>query len=196
MYGGETSPSSLPVTALQNFADSLLSVEFMIRYPTLPIGVFLSSGVTLFFSIVSLYQKKARKNSETAIAITASAFGVFIGMALVIGLMYNEAIADQVRTELTHLPDTHEIKMYGGIAFMVNDKMCAYVGGSKADNIMVRIGADVYEGALKRKGPRPTIIKDRPIKGYIDLDSEGRKDLREWVELALRFNEELVSEKK
>ncbi len=109
---------------------------------------------------------------------------------------YNEAIADQVRLELTHLPDTHEIKMYGGIAFMVNDKMCAYVGGSKADNIMVRIGADVYEGALKRKGPRPTIIKDRPIKGYIDLDSEGRKDLREWVELALRFNEELVSEKK
>lgn len=90
---------------------------------------------------------------------------------------YNEAIADQVRLEFTHLPDTHEIKMYGGVAFMVN-KMCACVGGSKADNIMVRIGADASEDALRRKGPRPTIMKDRPIKGYIDLNidlnSEGR----------------------
>lgn len=109
---------------------------------------------------------------------------------------YNEAIADQVRLELAHLPDTHEIKMYGGIAFMVNNKMCVCVGGSKADNIMVRVGADTYEDALKRRGARPTIMKARPIKGYIYLDSEGRKDLGEWVELALRFNEELVSKKK
>lgn len=86
----------------------------------------------------------------------------------------NKAIADQVRTDLAHLPDTHEIKMYGGIAFMVNNKMCVCVGGSKADNIMVRVGADAYEDALKRKDARPTIMKDRPIKGYIDLDSEGR----------------------
>ena len=87
---------------------------------------------------------------------------------------YNEAIADQVRLDLTHLPDTHEIKMYGGIAFIVNDKMCACVGGSKADNIIACIGMDAYEDALKRKGAHPTIMKDRPNKGYIDLDSEGR----------------------
>ena len=48
---------------------------------------------------------------------------------------------------------------------------------------------------MKRKGARP-IMKDRPFKGYIDLYSEGRKDLREWVELAPRLNEELVSKKK
>lgn len=109
---------------------------------------------------------------------------------------YNETIADQVRRKLAHLPDTHEIKMYGGIAFMVNNKMCVCVGGSEADNVMVRVGADAYEDALNRKGAHPTIMKDRPIKGYIDLDSEGRKDLQEWVELALRFNEELVNKKK
>lgn len=95
-------------------------------------------------------------------------------MTLVIGLMYLCRIMKPSPTKCTHLPDTHEIKMYDGIAFMVNNKMCACVGGSKADNIMVRIGADASEDALKRKGPRPTIMKDRPIKGYIDLNSEGR----------------------
>ena len=67
--------------------------------------------------------------------------------------------------------------------------MYVCVGGSKADNIMVRDNADTHEDTLKRKGARQTIMKDRPIKDYIDLDSEGRKDLREWIELALRFNE-------
>lgn len=76
------------------------------------------------------------------------------------------------------------------------NKMHVCVGGSKADNIIASIGMDAYEDALKRKGARPTIMKGRPIKGYIDLDSEGRKDLRGWVELALRFNEKLVSKKK
>ena len=69
------------------------------------------------------------------------------------------------------------------------------VGGIKADNIIACIGMDAYEDALKRKGARP-IMNDCLTKDHIDLDSEGRKDLREWVELALRFNEELVSEKK
>ena len=109
---------------------------------------------------------------------------------------YNETIADRVRRELAHVPDTHEIKMYGGIAFMVNNKMCICVGGSEADNVMVRVGAEAYEDALQRKGANPTIMKDKPIKGYVDLDSEGRKDLRLWMELALAFNKTLVSKKK
>ena len=87
---------------------------------------------------------------------------------------YNEAIADQVRLGLTHLPDTHEIKMYGGVAFMVNNKMCVCIGGSKADNIIAYIGMDAYEDALKRKGAHP-IMNDRLTKDYIDLDSGGER---------------------
>lgn len=109
---------------------------------------------------------------------------------------YNETIANQVRLELARLPDTHEIKMYGGIAFMVNHKMCICVGGSEADNVMVRVGAGAYEDALQRNGAHPTIMKDKPIKGYVDLDGEGRKDLRKWVELALEFNKTLLGKKK
>lgn len=75
------------------------------------------------------------------------------------------------------------------------NKIHVCVGGSEADNIIACIGMDAYEDALKRKSAHP-IMNDRLTKDYIDLDSEGRKDLREWVELALRFNEELVRKKK
>lgn len=73
--------------------------------------------------------------------------------------------------------------------------MYVCVGGSKADNIMMRVNVDAHEDTLKRKGARP-IMNDRLTKGHIDLDSEMLKDFRAWVKLALRFNEKLVSKKK
>ena len=54
------------------------------------------------------------------------------------------------------------------------NKMHVCVGGSKADNIIACIGADAYEDALKRKGPRP-IMNDRLDKDYIDLNSGGER---------------------
>lgn len=52
--------------------------------------------------------------------------------------------------------------------------MYVCVGGSKADNIIARIGMDAYEDALKRKGAHP-IMNDRLAKDYIDLDSGGER---------------------
>jgi hypothetical protein len=75
------------------------------------------------------------------------------------------------------------------------NKIHVCVGGSKVDSIIACIGMDAYEDTLKRKGAHP-IMNDRLTKDYIDLDSEGRKDLREWIELAPRLNEELVRKKR
>lgn len=113
-------------------------------------------------------------------------------------MAYSETLAQRVREELAlaGAEDVSEIKMYGGLAFMVRDKMCVCIGGSDPDIVMVRVGKDKYDDALKRKGAQPTIMKDKPIKGYIDLGAEGQKDLKSWVELALEFNKELASRKK
>lgn len=113
-------------------------------------------------------------------------------------MAYSEELANRVREELiiARAQDVGEIKVFGGLAFMVNDKMCVCIGGSDPDNIMVRVGKDRYDDALKRKGVMPTIMKDKPVKGYIDLGREGQKDLRFWVELALKFNKELISQEK
>lgn len=113
-------------------------------------------------------------------------------------MAYSEELANRVREELalTRVQDVGEIKMYGGLAFMVNGKMCVCVGGSDPDNVMVRVGKDLYDDALKQNGAMPMIMKDRPIKGYIDVSEEGQKDLKTWVELALKFNEELISQEK
>ena len=74
--------------------------------------------------------------------------------------------------------------------------MCVCIGGDDGEIVMVRVGKERYDELMKRKGALPSIMKDKPIKGYIDLAAEGQKDLTGWVKLALEFNKELASKKK
>lgn len=48
---------------------------------------------------------------------------------------YNEKLANRIREALGELPDVEEKKMFGGIAFIVNGKMCVNVSG---DEMMCR----------------------------------------------------------
>lgn len=113
-------------------------------------------------------------------------------------MAYSETLTQRVREELAlaGVHDVGEIKMYGGLAFMVNGKMCVCIGGDDGEIVMVRVGKERYDELMKRNGALPSIMKDKPIKGYIDLAEEGQKDLTDWVKLALEFNKWLTSEKK
>ena len=51
-------------------------------------------------------------------------------------MAYSEILAERVRDALADLPRVTEKKMFGGIAFTVEQKMCVTVG---ADRIMLRV---------------------------------------------------------
>lgn len=112
-------------------------------------------------------------------------------------MVYDEKLANRVRTALVHLKAVEEKKMMGGLTFMVNDKMC--VGISK-DDLMVRLDPAVYEAALKKKGCREMDFTGRPMKCFVFVNpkwTENKKDLDYWIELALDFNKKAkVSKKK
>lgn len=42
-------------------------------------------------------------------------------------MAYNEKIANRIREHLTEVSNVEEKEMFGGIAFMINDKMCVGV---------------------------------------------------------------------
>jgi len=111
--------------------------------------------------------------------------------------MFNEYLADRIRFVLEE-KKTHfmEKKMMGGLAFMVNDKMC--VGIIKND-LMARIDPEIYEEALNKKGVREMDFTKRPMKGWIYVSPEGidmDEDLSNWIHLALDFNPKAKSSKK
>lgn len=86
--------------------------------------------------------------------------------------------------------------MFGGLCFMVNDKM--YVGVVK-DELMARIHPEVYEKALQKEGCSEMNFTGRPMKGFVFVSQEATDldtDLEYWLQLALDFNPQATSCKK
>ena len=78
--------------------------------------------------------------------------------------------------------------MFGGIAFMVERKMCITVGNAR---IMCRIDPAIHDEALKRGGCTTVVMKGREYRGYVHVAADAVKTKREldyWVGLALDFN--------
>jgi TfoX/Sxy family transcriptional regulator of competence genes len=75
---------------------------------------------------------------------------------------YNEALADNIRLQLTEIPHKIEEKnMFGGLCFMVNDKMCV---GVETERMMVRLDPSLTEALLKKPGCRPMEFTGKVMK--------------------------------
>ena len=104
-------------------------------------------------------------------------------------MAYDEMLAGRVNDILTSQKVRFsEKKMFGGVAFMVNDKMC--VGVLKQD-LMVRFDPELEEKVLAKHGAREMDFTRRPMRGYVFVDPTGTDTsarLRAWIDLALSFN--------
>jgi TfoX/Sxy family transcriptional regulator of competence genes len=110
--------------------------------------------------------------------------------------MINEKLTNRVRKALRHLPKVEEKKMFRGITFMVDGKMCISVGD---DRIMCRIDPAVHEEAIKKKGARTVKMGGREYKGYVYVNEEAIKEKKEfdyWIDLAVAFNKLAKASKK
>ncbi|MEK6780357.1 MAG: TfoX/Sxy family protein [Bacteroidota bacterium] len=111
-------------------------------------------------------------------------------------MAYNEKLADRIREMLVNTPETLEKNMFGGVCFMVNNKMCV---GVVKDEMMCRINPEEQDSALERTGSRIMDFTGKPMKGYIFVSEEGlksNKDLLYWINLSLEFNKLAKASKK
>ena len=103
-------------------------------------------------------------------------------------MTYNEVLTNKVRAALAHIPDVEEKKMFRGVAFMVNGKLCISAGD---DELMCRIDPAIRDKVLERKGCRPMVMRGREYKGYVYINEDGlrtKKDFDYWIRLALDYN--------
>lgn len=104
-------------------------------------------------------------------------------------MSYDESLADRVRS---HIGRTHtnveEKRMFGGLCFMVNDKMCV---GVRKEHMMVRLDPAIYDEVMKRPGCHPMANSAGIKKGFVFVDSEvleSDDELEYWTNLALEYN--------
>lgn len=103
-------------------------------------------------------------------------------------MAYDELLADRIREALENTPNVYEKKMFGGLCFMVDDKMCV---GVVKDDMMCRIDPTQDEIVLEMPGCRAMDFTHEPMKGYVFVSEEGmktKKMFQFWIDLCLEFN--------
>lgn len=111
-------------------------------------------------------------------------------------MAYDEGLAERIRLLLMDRPDVTEKKMFGGLAFMLNDYMFC---GVTNEDLMARVGPDNYADALAEPHAREMDFTGRPMKGYVFVGPEGLESdeqLRSWVERCAAFVATLPPKKK
>ncbi|MBS1682457.1 MAG: TfoX/Sxy family protein [Bacteroidetes bacterium] len=113
-------------------------------------------------------------------------------------MAYDTSLADRIRAYLMQFPKLkiQEKKMFRGLAFIINEKMCINVSG---DNLMCRFDPGLTEEIVTRKGFLPMIMKGKEYKGYCYVEPTGfknNKDFEFWINLCLDFNDKAKSSKK
>ncbi|MBL9145868.1 MAG: TfoX/Sxy family protein [Verrucomicrobiaceae bacterium] len=104
-------------------------------------------------------------------------------------MAYDPALADRVTDALTARRVSFSTKkMFGGLCYMVNDKMCLGILDSR---LMVRLDPEEEASALQKPGCAPMDFTGRPMKGYVFVDASGHQSdtqLKHWLDLALAYN--------
>lgn len=112
-------------------------------------------------------------------------------------MAYSQQIADRIREALMNLPVVEEKKMFGGVCFMVDGKMCV---GVIKDEMMCRIDPELEEMVLQKTGCRQMDFqKTRHMAGYVYISDEGmrsKKNFDYWINLCLDFNSRVPASKK
>ena len=67
-------------------------------------------------------------------------------------MAYDTYLAERINRILTdQKANFYEKKMFGGVCFMVNEKMCC---GAMKDQVMARINPAIYSEALTKREPQ------------------------------------------
>ncbi len=112
-------------------------------------------------------------------------------------MAFNEKLANRTREIISHThKNVEEKKMFGGLCFMVNDKMCV---GVEQERLMVRLDPVHYDEVMKKEGCAPMDFTGRIMKGYVFVDINALNTARKleyWIDLALQFNSKAKASKK
>jgi hypothetical protein len=103
---------------------------------------------------------------------------------------YSIELAERIRKSLRSLNNLkiEEKKMFRGLAFLVNGKMCVNVSGEK---LMCRYDPALKNEVSMRVGFEPMIMKGREYQGYCYVSKRGYEsnaDFEYWLTLCLNFN--------
>jgi TfoX/Sxy family transcriptional regulator of competence genes len=111
-------------------------------------------------------------------------------------MAFDESLAERIRQRLGRRKNVEEKKMFGGVGFLFNGNLLV---GVWKDSLIVRLGQDEGDEALKEPHVKEFDITGRPMKGWVLVEPGGVQtddQLNGWIQRALKFVGKLPAKEK
>ncbi len=102
-------------------------------------------------------------------------------------MAYDRGLAQRVREQLEVVPGFAEKKMFGGLCFTIFGNMACGILG---DGIIVRVGRERHQEALKHPYTKPFDFTGKPMRGWVVVSSDGidsDEELEAWLARGVDF---------
>ena len=101
-------------------------------------------------------------------------------------------LALRVRAALHGVEAVREVKMFGGVGFLVNGNL---VAAASKRGLLLRIGREHEHEALAQPGIRPMEMRGRRMEGYVYADPPPASEdaIKAWLRSALDYVQTLLS---
>ncbi len=102
-------------------------------------------------------------------------------------MAFDESLAARILDALARKKGVEEKKMFGGVGFLLHGNVLV---GVWKDSLIVRLGPDEGDEALKEPHVKEFDITGRPMKGWVLVETEGVEGddlLAGWIQRAVKF---------
>jgi len=102
-------------------------------------------------------------------------------------MAYSEKLADRITELLKPHKGLVLKKMFGGICYMLKDKMIA---GIVEEKLMIRCRREDYDMLLKKPYAAEMTFTSKPMKGFLYIKPAGirtGRQLKKWLNIGIEF---------
>jgi hypothetical protein len=95
---------------------------------------------------------------------------------------YDEALVERLREILDGEEGLSELRMFGGLAFLINGHMA--VSASGGGGLLLRVDPADPRDLAARPGALPFVMRGRPMEGWLRVGQDGirtRRQLEGWA---------------
>jgi TfoX/Sxy family transcriptional regulator of competence genes len=98
----------------------------------------------------------------------------------------DQELAASVRAALAGAGEIREVRMFGGIGFMLSGNL---VATASRRGLLFRVGKDRQAEALRQSGARPMEMRGRTMEGYVYVDPPAlnKQAVQNWLRLAVAY---------
>lgn len=103
-------------------------------------------------------------------------------------MAYDEALAARIRELVGGEAGLSEMKMFGGLAFLINGNMA--VSASGQGGLLLRVDPEQTEALTAEPHAEPFVMRGRPMDGWLRVAPEGVEDddaLASWASRGVAY---------